>query len=69
MNATDLCFLSAIEQKALLDRRELSVVELVDATIGRIERVNPLLNAFVTLRLDEARDEAVAADGARAGGR
>ena len=68
MNATDLCFLSAIEQKALLDRRELSVVELVDATIGRIERVNPLLNAFVTLRLDEARDEAVAADGARAGG-
>ena len=68
MNPTDLCFLSAVEQKTLLDRRELSVVELVDATIGRIERVNPLLNAFVTLRLDEARDEAVAADCARARG-
>lgn len=68
MNATDLCFLSAVEQKALLDKRELGVVELVDACIERIERYNPLLNAFVTLRLDEARHEAKAADGARARG-
>ena len=66
MNATDLCFLSAVEQIALLDRRELSVVELVDSYIGRIERFNPLLNAFVTLRLDEAREEAKLADEARA---
>jgi amidase len=68
MNPTDLCFLSAVEQKALLDRREVSVVELVDACIERIERINPLLNAFVTLRLDEARAEAKAADAARARG-
>ena len=66
MNTTDLCLLSAVEQIALLDRRELSVVELVDAYIGRIERFNPLLNAFVTLRLDEAREEAKLADQARA---
>ncbi len=68
MNQTDLCFLSAVEQKALLDGGELSVIELVDACIDRIERYNPLLNAFVTLRLDEARDEAKAADAARARG-
>ena len=68
MNATDLCLLSAVEQIALLDRRELSVLELVDSHIGRIERFNPLLNAFVTLRLDEAREEAKLADQARARG-
>ena len=68
MNVTDLCFLSAVEQSALLDRRELSVVELVDSYIGRIERFNPLLNAFVTLRLDEAREEAKLADEVRAQG-
>ncbi len=68
MNRTDLCYLSAVEQKALLDKKEVSVSELVDAQIAQIERHNPALNAFVTLRLDEARDEARAADKARAEG-
>ena len=67
MTPSDLCFLPAVEQMALLAKRELSVVELVDAYIDRIERVNPVLNAFVTLRLDEAREEARTADEARAG--
>jgi len=68
MNADDLCFLPAHEQKALLDSKALSCVELFDAHAARIERHNPLLNAFVTLRLDEAREEAAAADSARASG-
>jgi aspartyl-tRNA(Asn)/glutamyl-tRNA(Gln) amidotransferase subunit A len=42
--------------------RALSVVELVDAVAARIERAQPLLNAFTTLSLDRARDEAVLAD-------
>ena len=65
MNENELCHQSAVEQKRLLDGGAVSVLELVDAHIKRIERVNPVLNAFVTLRLDEARDEAKAADRAR----
>jgi amidase len=68
MDDTDLCYLSAVEQKAMLDRKDVSVSELVEAQIARIERHNGDLNAFVTLRLDEARDEAKAADRARADG-
>ncbi|MBN34644.1 MAG: amidase [Rhodospirillaceae bacterium] len=68
MDATDLCYLSAVEQKALLDSKEVSVAELVDAQIARIERHNLGLNAVVTFRFDEARAEARAADEARANG-
>jgi aspartyl-tRNA(Asn)/glutamyl-tRNA(Gln) amidotransferase subunit A len=42
--------------------RELSVVELVDAVAARIERAQPHLNAFTTLSIDRAREEAVLAD-------
>ena len=38
--------------------RELSPVEVVDAVAARIERMEPALNAFVTLCLDRARREA-----------
>ena len=68
MNENELCFQPAVEQKRLLDDGAVSVLELVDAHIDRIERFNPDLNAFVTLCLDEARDEAKAADRARSRG-
>ena len=62
MDANDLCFLSAVEQRHLLENKEISAVELMDAHIKRIEIHNPTLNAFVTLRLDEAREDAKTAD-------
>lgn len=62
MDATQLCFVSAYEQRRMIEGAEISALELVDAHIQRIERYNPTLNAFVTLRLDEAREEARAAD-------
>ncbi len=40
----------------------ISSVELVDAHIARIERLNPKLNAFVHTDFNGARDEAKAAD-------
>jgi len=42
------------EIAALLSRRQLSPLELMEATLARIEAVNPTLNAFVALRPREA---------------
>jgi aspartyl-tRNA(Asn)/glutamyl-tRNA(Gln) amidotransferase subunit A len=42
--------------------RELSPVEVVDALAARVEDAQPTLNAFTTLSLDRARDEAAVAE-------
>ena len=65
---TDLCHLTALEHKRLLDSGALSSLELVDAQIARITRSNPEINAFVTLDADRARDEARRKDDERARG-
>ena len=65
---TDLCFLPATEHKRLLDARELSAVELLDAQLAQVERVNPKVNAIVTLTADAAREAAKASDARRAKG-
>jgi len=51
---SDLLRRPLVEITALLARKELSPVELMEATLARIEVVNPLLNAFVALRPREA---------------
>jgi aspartyl-tRNA(Asn)/glutamyl-tRNA(Gln) amidotransferase subunit A len=58
----DLCWLSALELAAQIRAKKISPVEVVDAVLARIERVNPILNAFCTLTADEARDAAQAAE-------
>jgi len=55
---SELAFASAVEQAARVRAREVSPVELVDLYLERIARINPLLNAFVTVCADEARAEA-----------
>jgi len=57
-----LPWLSATELVALIRRRKVSPVEVVDAVLDRIERLNPKLNAFVTLTAEQARREAKAAE-------
>ncbi|HSZ42456.1 MAG TPA: amidase family protein [Trebonia sp.] len=64
----DLCFTSAVELARRLRARELSARELLDACLDRIHRVNPLLNAIVTLAEEQAADQAAAADEALARG-
>src|SRR6476661_3983295 len=55
-------------QAELVRRREASALELVDAAIARIERVNPRLNAVITRTYDAARAAALApGDGPLAG--
>src|ERR1041385_554597 len=57
---------SAVELQALLARRELSAVEVVTAFLERIEAVNPVVNAIVTLVPERALAEAAEADRSRA---
>ncbi|MBI3455207.1 MAG: amidase [Candidatus Rokubacteria bacterium] len=58
----ELCWLSATDLAALIRRRKVSPVEVVDAVLDRIERVNPRLNAYVTLTAEAARKDAKAAE-------
>src|SRR5579871_4998250 len=55
---------SARELAALIRARKLSPVELLDAHLDVIARVNPKLNAFVTLVPEQARAAAQAAEAA-----
>jgi len=58
----DLTFLSAVAMAERVRRREISPVELVDAHLAKIERLNPQLNAFVHVDPERARREAAAAE-------
>lgn len=62
MTSDDLLFASATRLLALLRAREVSATELVELHLTRIARVNPRLNAIVTLTAETARTEAAEAD-------
>jgi amidase len=59
---SNACDLSAIEARRLIGTKELSPVELLESCIGRIEAVNPTVNAIVTTCYERARQEARAAE-------
>ena len=63
----DLCYLSALELRQRYSSRELSPVEVTAAILARIERLNPHLNALLTITADRAMAEAHAAERAFAG--
>jgi Asp-tRNA(Asn)/Glu-tRNA(Gln) amidotransferase A subunit family amidase len=62
MNATDLCYTPALELGRLLRTKALSPVELTEAVLARVERLNPKLNAYLTVTADHARALARAAE-------
>jgi amidase len=62
MSDTALWRETATDLAARIRRREISAVEVMDAHLARIEQVNPLLNAIVTLDADGARLAAAEAD-------
>ncbi len=62
--ADDLAFLDATAQAELVRSGELTPIELVDAAITRVEKVNPELNAVIHPLFDKARAAAVAAGAA-----
>src|SRR5690349_1765493 len=65
---TDLVFTPARKLARILATRKISAVELLRAYLAQIERVNPKVNAIVTLRAEEALKEARAIDARRSRG-
>jgi amidase len=68
-SASDICFLSAVEMAALIRAKKLSAREVLEAHLQQIERVNPSVNAIVTLVADQAMESARKADEAQAQGK
>ena len=58
----DIAFSSATDLTAALRSKRISSLELLDLYLDRVERLNPAINAVVTLGADRARGEARAAD-------
>ncbi len=54
MPGHELELLSAVDLAGLIRTRQVSPVEVMRRTLARIERLNPRLNAFVTLQAEEA---------------
>ncbi len=60
--------LSAVDQLALLRERRISAMELAEEHIARIERLNPVLNAFVDFDPERVRRQAAQAGAGRLSG-
>ena len=58
----ELCDLSAVELAARLARKQVSAREVMSAHLARIERINPTVNAIVTLVAEQAMANAARAD-------
>src|SRR5215208_563743 len=68
MSASEICFLTATELVRLVRVKELSALEVMETHLAQIERVNPEVNAIVTLTAEQAMDRARATDDAIARG-
>jgi hypothetical protein len=68
---SELCAMSAVELAARIARKQVSSREVMTAHLAQIERLNPKVNAIVTLGADQAMTAAAKADEAavRRGGR
>ena len=65
---TDLAFLSACDLAALLERREISPVDIVAAVLDRIDRYDGILRSYITVCDDTALQTARKAEGEIASG-
>src|ERR1700682_5515310 len=59
---SSICFLSTVEMARLIRTKKLSAREVLAAHLKQIERVNPKVNAIVTLVAEMAADAAAKAD-------
>jgi amidase len=62
----DLARLDAVAQAELVRHGDATPLELVDAAIARVEKLNPALNAVILPAFERAREQAAAQTGSRA---
>jgi amidase len=69
MEPSEICYLSAAELLRRMRRKDLSAREVLAAHVAQIDRVNPQVNAIVTLVAEQASEQAQRADESAARGR
>ena len=62
MNKDEICFMSAYEMLEKIKTQELTSTEITETIIERIERINPIINAYCTPTFELARETAKKAD-------
>mgnify|MGYP001202831294 CR=1 FL=1 len=62
MTEENLCYSSVRELSELVSHKKVSPVEIIEAHLDRISQTEPVLNSFITLLADEARDAAKRAE-------
>ena len=62
MDAAQICYLSASQLSSLIQRKELSLVEVVEAHLARAGALEPVLNSFITLLPEQALADARTAE-------
>jgi aspartyl-tRNA(Asn)/glutamyl-tRNA(Gln) amidotransferase subunit A len=67
--ADDLCFAPVHELSRRIERKELSPLDIVEANLERVEKVNPRVLGFIHLTAEQARKEARKAGDEIAAGR
>jgi amidase len=65
---SEICAMSAVELTERLRKKQLSARDVMTAHLAQIERINPRVNAIVTLVADRAMADAAKADEAMAKG-
>ena len=68
MSSEEIYYMKANELVERIQKKDLTVAEVMDVHLTRIEKVNPLVNAIVTFLPDQAMDKAREADKALARG-
>jgi aspartyl-tRNA(Asn)/glutamyl-tRNA(Gln) amidotransferase subunit A len=58
MDILEICYMSAGDLSKLVQNKEISPVEIIDAHLSRIDETEPVLNSFITLLADQARTAA-----------
>ncbi|MCJ7744542.1 MAG: amidase, partial [Dehalococcoidales bacterium] len=58
MTDREIGYMSAFDMAAAIKAKKLSPVEVVEAILARIERLNPKVNAYCTVLAQSARKEA-----------